>query len=323
MTKDLMQAIVKFLTKKKENVIVDLYIKNYNKANFYIALVYSKKVEMFKVLFIPLDIVKNYDFENYACYQFINSILVNYILETINNAKEKYKDLSIRNQDNKKINNYYIEINTYVFSENYIFSATKYLPKEWSFFYDIIVILFEHVPNVMQELCRDILAVLDNRETMIFYQKSIDFNLFKDDAINEFGKQCLLEVSFLEKVNGMYFGIVNDELVILDYIDGKNILNLYCTTSDYDKYFYSCLMAIRNNRFKNYYKLVVSNNISDFKNNTNKLEYYLCYGVQNDCFKIIDGVDLGLLPVNRYRDGYIKIIGDNQDELKLLLDTQK
>lgn len=310
-------VILKYLKKKKEKVIVDLIIKNYNKSNFYIALVFNTKIEKFKVLFIPLD-ASLYNISEYVCYQFINITLVNYILETIYNAKDRYSDPIVRDKSNKNITNYYIEINTYVGSENYTFKTTKYIPKEWIYFYEVILILFEHIPNVMNGLCEEILAVLDNREDMIEYQKSIDFNIFTDDIEKEFGKCSLLNVSYLEKVNGVYFAIIDNQLIIAQYITFKNILNLYCTDSQYNKYFYTLIVAIRNDNFKSFYKIMVVDNIDDFDDNR-LIKYYLCYGIHNNCFEIIDGSYVSLLPISKYRDGLIRIMGDKAEELEKII----
>ena len=317
MAKEIQLAVSKYLKKKKESVVVDLYIRDYNKTNFYIALVYNAKIEKFKVLFIPLDVVDN-EIDDYVCYQFINVMLVNHILETIKDSKERYIDSSVRDRVNKMINNYYIEINTHINSENYSFNTTKYLPKEWVFFYEVILILFEHVPNVMSGLCKDILAVLDDSEDIIEYQMSIDFDLYKDD-IDKVFKDELLDVSYLEKANGMYFGIIENDLVIVDYIGNKKLLNLYCTNEDYKKYLYSCLIAIREEKFNDYYKLMVVDKKEDFEMTNVVAKYYLCYGIKNDCFQIIEGTSTSLLPVNKYRDGLVKIIGENNHELEKMI----
>lgn len=317
MAKEIQLAVSKYLKKKKESVVVDLYIRDYNKTNFYIALVYNAKIEKFKVLFIPLDVVDN-EIDDYVCYQFINVMLVNHILETIKDSKDRYIDSSVRDRVNKMIGNYYIEINTHINSEDYSFKTTKYLPKDWVFFYEVILILFEHVPNVMSGLCKDILAVLDDSEDIIEYQMSIDFDLYKDD-IDKVFKDELLDVSYLEKANGMYFGIIENDLVIIDYICNKKLLNLYCTNDDYKKYFYSCLMAIREEKFNDYYKLMVVDKKEDFEMTNVIAKYYLCYGIKNDCFQIIEGTSTSLLPVNKYRDGLVKIVGENNHELEKMI----
>ena len=68
-------VIQKYLKKKKERVLLDLYIRDYNKSNFYIALVFNKRIEKFKVLFVPLDVCENKYIDDYVCYQFIDIIL--------------------------------------------------------------------------------------------------------------------------------------------------------------------------------------------------------------------------------------------------------
>lgn len=319
MTEKLMLSILKYLKKRKESIIVDLIIKDYNKSNFYIALVFNFKIEKFKVLFIPLDVVDN-NIAEYVCYQFINITLVNYILETIHNAKDRYKESNVRDKTNKNISTYYIEINTHIGNDDYTFKTTKYIPKEWIYFYEVILILFEHIPTVMNGLCCEILSVLDNKEDMIEYQKSLDFDIFKDDIEKEFGSFKLLDVSYLEKINGLYFAIVDNELVIAQYVNEKKILNLYCTNKDCNKYFYSFLIAVRINGFKKFYKLMVVEDIKDFDESSTLAKYYLCYGVRNDCFKIIEGSECSLLPISKYREGLVKIIGDNNENLKKLIE---
>ena len=257
MTDKIKLAVSKYLKRKKERVIIDLVISDYNKSNFYVGLVFNSKIEKFKVLFIPMDVVDD-NIEEYVCYQFINLNLVNYILETIDNSKDIYKDAKVRDKVNKMINSYYIEINTHVGREDYTFKTTKYIPKEWMFLYETILILFEHCPNILHGLCEDIMGVLDVREDEILYQKSIDFDLFKGDLDKIFNNCNLLDVSYLEKVNGMYFSIIDNELVIVDYNNDKNVLNLYCTNNEnFDDHFYSCLLKIRENAFNKFYKLYI------------------------------------------------------------------
>lgn len=314
-------AIQKYLNKHKESVIVDIAIKDYNKSNFYIALVFNSKIEKFKVLYIPLDVVTK-NIEYYVCYQFINITLVNYILETIHKAKDIYKKTAFRDKTNKNISSYYIEINTYIAGENYTFKTTKYIPKEWTFLYEVIVILFEHTPTIMHELCSDILAVIDNRTDNIDYQVSLDFDLFKDDLTTQFGSSKPLKISYLEKINGMYFSIIDDELVIADYIASKKVLNLYCSVphnhnidkNKINQYFSSIISSIRNGEFKKFYKIMV--NDSGVENDDSNNKYYLCYGIRNDCFKVIESFAKSLLPINKYRDGMVKIIGENKEVLE-------
>ena len=78
-------------------------------------------------------------------------------------------------------------------------------------------------------------------------------------------------------------------------------------------------MAIRKEKFNDYYKLMVVDKKDDFEMTNVIAKYYLCYGIKNDCFQIIEGTSTSLLPVNKYRDGLVKIIGENNHELEKMI----
>ena len=298
-------VIQKNLKKKKERVLLDLYIKDYNKSNFYIALVFNKKIEKFKVLFIPLDVCENKYIEDYMCYQFIDISSVNYILNTINDNDKLIRNDIFRNKINKYINSYYIEINTHINKRDYKFVTTRYIPSEWLFMFDVIVTLFERIPSFMNELCREILAVFSNSNEAIDYKYSIDFDLVNDDfSTLLFDTSEVYEVLFLEFIGGKYFAIVNNVLVVVEY-NPRKILNLYCSSDD-DSYIYSVLVAIRNKSYKKFYKLMVVDDKHDFE--VGVAEYYLCYGLEKDKFLIISGDKLETLDKRLYEDGLIKIL---------------
>lgn len=298
-------VIQKYLKKKKERVLLDLYIRDYNKSNFYIALVFNKRIEKFKVLFVPLDVCENKYIEDYICYQFIDISSVNYILNTINDNDKLIRNDIFRNKINKYINSYYIEINTHINKRDYKFVTTRYIPSEWLFMFDVIVTLFERIPSFMNELCREILAVFSNSNEAIDYKYSIDFDLVNDDfSTLLFDTSEVHEVLFLEFIGGKYFAIVNNVLVVVEY-NPRKILNLYCSSDD-DSYIYSVLVAIRNKSYKKFYKLMVVDDKHDFE--VGVAEYYLCYGLEKDKFLIISGDKLGTLDKSLYENGLIKIL---------------
>lgn len=298
-------VIQKYLKKKKERVLLDLYIRDYNKSNFYIALVFNKRIEKFKVLFVPLDVCENKYIEDYICYQFIDISSVNYILNTINDNDKLIRNDIFRNKINKYINSYYIEINTHINKRDYKFVTTRYIPSEWLFMFDVIVTLFERIPSFMNELCREILAVFSNSNEAIDYKYSIDFDLINDDfSTLLFDTSEVHEVLFLEFIGGKYFAIVNNVLVVVEY-NPRKILNLYCSSDD-DSYIYSVLVAIRNKSYKKFYKLMVVDDKHDFE--VGVAEYYLCYGLEKDKFLIISGDKLETLDKRLYEDGLIKIL---------------
>ena len=299
-------SIKKYLKGRKELVILDLNIKNYNKSNFYIALVFNRKIEKFKIMFIPINAIDNVNrIEDYVCYQFINIYLVNHILETFGTFREKHKN-KIFDLRNKNIDSYTLEITYHGGGEDLTFMATRYIPKEWSFMFESLVILFEHVPNIMRELCNEILVVLNDEDFDIKYNRSICFDLFKDDLDKLFDNKYLdfasdIKIDYLEVVNGKYFCIINGRIIIIEYIYSKKILNLYSSIDDdaMDLYFYVVIKNIRMEKFIKFTKIRLFDN-----------KYYLCFGYNKDGLKVIEGSSTKILEWKLISDGNLKFISE-------------
>lgn len=303
-------SIKKYLKNRKEMVVLDLNIKNYNKSNFYMALVFNKRIEKFKVMYIPIDTICEKDkIEDYVCYQFVNIYLVNYILETFGAYREKCSS-KVFDLKNNNIDSYYLEINYYGGNDNLVFMATRYIPREFEFMFESLVILFEHVPNIMRELCNEILAVLNDEKFDIKYNKSLTFDLYKDDINNIFLNRYLnlindIKVDYLERVNGKYFAIINSNIIIIEYINSKKILNLYCNNSDsMEIYFYIVLKYIREEKFIKFNRIKFLDN-----------KYYLCYGYNDEGLMVIEGSVLKILEWKYITLGKLKFISEIDDNL--------
>lgn len=171
-------VIKNYLRKKRESVIIDLIIRDYNKSNFYIALVFNSRIEKFKVLYIPLDVCEYRYIKDYVCYQFINVYLAEYIIKTLKENEKLFSDEAFRNKLSKYITNYYIEMNSYVNEKHYKFVTTRHLPEEWLFLFEVVSVLFEHIPVYMNELGLEILAIFNNFKEAINYKYSVEFNYF-------------------------------------------------------------------------------------------------------------------------------------------------
>lgn len=305
-------VIKNYLRKKRESVIIDLIIRDYNKSNFYIALVFNSRIEKFKVLYIPLDVCEYRYIKDYVCYQFINVYLAEYIIKTLKENEKLFSDEAFRNKLSKYITNYYIEMNSYVNEKHYKFVTTRHLPEEWLFLFEVVSVLFEHIPVYMNELGLEILAIFNNFKEAINYKYSVEFDLFKGDLRKLlFDTSKVREVSFLESICGKYIAIVDDSLVIVEY-DPRKILNLY-SLKDEDSYIYNCLVAIREERFRPFYKLMVVEDVEDFDMGIGK--YYLCYGIENNKFLVIEKDQVKRIDCSLYKEGLVKVL-DEADELK-------
>lgn len=310
--------IKKMLRRKKEVPILELQIKEYNNSNFYITLLYNQNIEKFKVLYIPLDVVEDNKIEEYCCYQFIDVKSVLYILEQIKKEIPKYESDSIRDNRNKNINNFYIEISIYLSKKKYDFYATRYLPKEWKFLFEGIVMLFEHSPNIMGELVNEILSVIMNTNENIEYQASLNCDLSTTNLKSYFpilqDEKKLIDkkIDFLENVNGKYYAIIEEHLIIVEYNNNRKILNIYCDQSNlvYSNEVYQVLMGIKEQQEEKFYKIKVI----DKKNNKNF--NYLCLGVTDKEIKVIEKNKISKITFKALKDQEIKILEDKNNKLK-------
>lgn len=301
------ELIKKYLKKKKEEVIIDLIIKDYDKSNFYIALVFNRRIEKFRVLFIPVDILDDDNIDDYCCYQFIMLSSVNYILEILND-EEKNINKDFYNKLSKTLKSYYIEINAQINNKNYKFMTNQFIAKEWEFLFEIIVILFEHCPNIVNELCIKLLEDFNSNEEIAKYDYSLEMDIF-DDKLGIIDDNCK-RVDFLEKRKDKYYCIIDNYIFVLEYNNYKKLLNIYsdCEGEINVKYLYSIISAIRDEYEKCFYKLL-------YKCNGTNIEY-LCYGIENDSFKIIRNNKKDLLAIDLLKDGNLKIIGNKNNELE-------
>lgn len=312
MNKRIFEAIERILKKKKEKVIFDVIIKDYDKSNFYIALVFSKRIEKFKVLFVPVDVADVKNVEEYFCYQFINMGTVNYFLETLSKAKDIYKEESFRNKLSKTMDAYYIEINVHV-DGDYKFLTNQIIPQEWDFMFDIIVSLFEHLPNVVSELCNKILALFNDYFDHIKYDYSLEIDISKDNlglfSENEMkqAEKMLAKVEFAEKIGDKYICIIDDNIFIFAIDAYKNIFNIYIEDKFVNKeYLYVLYLIYKNNIEKKFTKIIANN------------KRLLCYKIDKDEMYVISDNKKQKIKIKDLADKKIKIVDGDEEFNKLL-----
>ena len=301
------EYIRKILKRKKEDIILDLYLQNYDSGNYYLALVFNNKIQKYRVLYVPIDSIKNkFSVEEYFCYQFIFLHTVNFIIETINNNEKYFIDENARNKSNPNMDSYYIEFNTNVNDKHYTFKFTQYINKEFSYFFDLFVTLFDHAPNIVSELCDKILYEFKESNEAVRYNCCYEFDmrnslkeLFPKQVINRH-KYKFDDISFIEKIGYRYYMILKDELFIIDYDNFKFDLNVYSGNHDsLGDEIYIFVKAIQNNIEKKLTRLKVCKNTEDFNSlDDNVANYYLCYGIHKDV-----------------EDDYLKVVNFSTDHL--------
>ncbi|MBQ6324054.1 MAG: hypothetical protein IJI22_04380 [Bacilli bacterium] len=312
---DIVSKIKIAIKKNRENVLLDLYLKNYDASNFYFALVFNKKINKFKVLYVPIDAISSGEnVSGYFCYQFIFMDEVNYLVNRL--LKSETNISEVVDNRSKLLDSYYVEINTFVSDKKHKYMFSQYIDKEYIFLFDIISILFGYLPNIVSELCGKLLVDFNEKNDNYKYTYSLNLNLYDSDLSLLFNKieykYDYDDILFLEEFDNKYYGYINNNIIIVEYIRGRSILNICCDDLEfYSDEIYIILMAIKNKKWKNFYHLEIIKG-NDYLN----IGEYLCYGVSNNSFKIISR-KTNKISFSLIDDEVIRINYDNELKIKI------
>ena len=121
-------------------------------------------------------------------------------------------------------------------------------------------------------------------------------------------------LSFLEKVNGKYYAIIENHLLIIEYNDSSKILNIFCDNKDlvYSSYTYQVLKAIKENNEKPFFKVKIIEE--------NEKYNYLCLGVEKQKLLVIKNNKLSTISLSKKKKQEIIILEDNTNTLQEKLD---
>lgn len=267
-----LEKIIKTIQQNNEDIVFELIIKNYEKSNFFIALVFNKTIARFKILFVPIDVIKKNDsVSEYFCYQFIFMNLVNHMLKIINDFQEEESkasyDYTSGNSD------YYIEFNTFNPLKKCSYKFSQYINPEFQFFFDVLDIVFEHVPNILNDLSRSVLEQFNTKYELPIYNKTIPFRLKTDDLSLIFNsskfKYDKIKIPFLEKLGDNYYGVVNNNKLLVNFSHG--LLKIYSgKLNPLGEEVYQFIKSIKDGYEKKFYRLSYIDNDDTY--------YLLCYG---------------------------------------------
>lgn len=286
---EVLDKIKKAIKKRNERIIIDLYIRDYDRSNFYFALVFNKKIEKFKMLFVPLDVIDTNNVEEYFCYQFVFLHSANYVLETMRVNECDYMEEEKRLLANKDMDSYYLEVNYSGGEKEYKFNFSQYLPKNYLFMFEIINLFFENSPSILHELGYKILSRFNVEKETFYYNNSFNFSLLNGDLGTLFDeeiiKKCKYEINdinFLEANGNRYYAVLNRNLFVIDVDEFKSILSIASFEKDVlGEEVYIILKAMKEKYRKEFYRLKVNVDEDIYK-------YYLCYGIDSEDFIVID-----------------------------------
>ena len=297
---DIIAKINLALRKRKEEVVLDLYLKDYEHSNYYFALVFNKKIDMFKMLFVPLDLVDSISkVSEYFCYQFIYLNQVEHILSTMNNNKHVFNDSKIIDRKTNEFDSYYVEINYYD-KDKYTFKFSQYIDREYLFLFDIVALFFEYLPHIVSEMCMKLLEDFNDNSVCIKYNILTDFDLYngKLDEFDNSGELSFEDIKYLELINNRYYAFISNNVVAINYIRGKEIFNISSIFPLYSNEHLIIIKAIREEKYKHFPKFIYDGVL------------HVCYCISNGKFKSIGRDDIDV------EDNCVKFINMN-DDLKI------
>ena len=313
---------------KKDAIFLELKLINYEGFNLYMILTESKKYNSYRLSWFDLDEIKDKYIEKYICCEYIRSDIIDFI----KNDFAKY-DVAIDYNDE-----FLTDKDTVIFNANIKtkksnainVSFKKYLPKNLSILADLIIFVFKNMPRKYEGFMYELLAKLTGSTEKYEYKKEFEFDLFNGD-INEIFRYPIVQrgqkyyeedkIEFLEKIDNRYFAIVEGTekyIVIVKYDEKEKKTQVYCSCpcEFYCKHICAVILAIRDSKFKRFYKIMYKNPNKNLLERIMDFEYFLCLGVVEQNFEIINNYgELELVPILDVNNKYNwEILEDSEDE---------
>ena len=239
---------------KNKDIVLDIKLINYENYNLYFRIDYIKKLNIFKISWIDLDLIKDNKIEKYLYIEHISLEVVEEICDLI----ERNNTFDYIEETNKNI----VEFTTYYLTNNYHFIFNRYIPQNLSNISDIFIIIFNHLPRRLTEFLEELHAEIMHTKSIYEYQDNLNFDLFNDDLEN---------------------------IVVIKYDEDNMLTQLYCTCpcEFFCKHIASVILAIRAKYENKFYKVLAvskEDTLLDLANN----KHYLSIGVEEEYIKIIN-----------------------------------
>lgn len=271
------KQIYSVIKNNNEDIIFHFIIKDYVGLSFFIALVFNKTIEKFKVLYVPLNIVKRLEIiDEYFCYQFISASRVNTLLGVFNDIQEDNKqDIGIMYEMNNC--HHYLEFVTYKPLEKRVYKFIQYIDSSYELFFTLITTLMEYLPNSMDEILRKIIEEFNTYFEVFKYNESVNFQLYSDEISKIIDSSNFTykdrKVEFLERIGEKYYAVVDSKRFLLD--TNHDILNIYSGKENpFGEEVFLIIKAIREKITIPFYKIKYIEDNHDYS--------LFCYGVDFD-----------------------------------------
>ena len=308
--KSVFDKIENHLKKKGHQLCMSIFLSNYNGNNIYVRFDYVPKYSVYKIVWFDFNFFDEKHIEDYINIQTVTKILSMRLVNLM--TKQEYvSDYAF----NEKIMGDRVEILSYFKDKVYEFVFDRFLPLEWKFLIDPLAIIFSYLPRSMEVFLNEIFGKFDGLESNYNYRKPIKFDLMNGDLEELFRMSAITvgnkyyqseAVSFLEKIDNKYYAIVDERrpylVVITELKDGSILFKCGCKTDNYCKHLYAVILAIRNKKFKKFYKVKYIGREETMLEKVTLGNFYLCFGVDDEKLLIISGDEI-VIPVDVMHNG--------------------
>ena len=312
---------------KNTDMLFDLYLENYHNFYIYIRLDYYKKLKLYKLSWIDLANIDNKDIANTISYEYIP-------LGIIGELEQIAKNININKYDKITKDEYKVTINNNLFNNKFTFTFNRYIPKELSILFNLLVVIFDNLPRKLNSFLEELGAEIIGNTKKYEYTEEFDFDLFNDDLDKLFDYQVIARgkeyhkegrVFFLEKIKDRYFAVVGGKnilyVVIIKYDEENKKTSVYCSCpcEYYCKHIYAVILAIRNNELRKFYKITHNSNDINLLDRIMNFNFLLTIGIDDggNNYLVIEDGQLKLLPVknNQGKSEWIILEDDSNDSL--------
>lgn len=320
--KSVFDVINDHLIKKGHRLLMSIFLSGYNGNNIYIRFDFLPKLSVYKIVWVDINFFDEKHIDDFINMQMITKFVSISLVEKM--MAVDYESDFITNED---IVGDRVEILSYFndAAKEYVFD--RFLPLEWEKLIEPLVLVFSYLPRGMDVFLNEMLGKFEGTEEKYNYSKPVKFDLLKSDLAELFrpisleGGAKLYEdgkVTFLEKVGNKYFALIKDKgahFVVLDQVDPEHALvSCDCNLDYHCKHSCAALLALRDKKFNNFYKVKLINNKASSFELSILGQFFMAYGIEKDQMMIVapEGV---VFPVDIIQDGkcVFEVIEDDDD----------
>ncbi|MBQ4031143.1 MAG: hypothetical protein II625_05260 [Bacilli bacterium] len=289
------EIINRYLRRRGHELVMSIYLSNYNNHDIYIRFDYIEKLSVYKIVWFDLNFIDLKHLSDYMNQQIVTKYIALKLVEKIL-VNEKDSDYRI----NDDIKGDRVEILFYKDKGVREFVFDRFLPLDWSFLIDPLALVFSYLPRSMEVMLNEIFAIFDGAEERYNALKPIKFNLLNGDDDAIFKSNVVLEgtkdfenerVEFLEKIDDHYLAIVEGRIPCLVNIreddDGYTFMWCNCNHVGYCKHIYATILAIREKQFKPFYKVIYNGKDESLLDKVMSGRFFLCFGIEGDRLLLI------------------------------------